>query len=172
MIGQVWDYQEQIGGWVRHLLPSFLRHQVTPRTMFEIAHWLIWFVYFFLWPILFLPVGAQVSLSSFRGFVSGTVVRPIARLSFWIAYGVCFVIGAYIPYTLAWMVPIRPSQLNHQEWSMVLRLGSGYLLLVTAWVVLCAAMMIAFEGEGSIVRESSEANPEKIFPGEAKPLSS
>jgi hypothetical protein len=47
---------------------------------------------------------------------------------------------------------------------MVLRLGSGYLLLVTARVVLCAAMMIASDGERSIVQESSEANPERIFP--------
>jgi hypothetical protein len=76
-------------------------------------------VYFFLWPILFVLVGAQVSLSSFRGFVSRIVFHPIVRLSFCIAHAVCFVISAYIPYTLAWMVPIRPSQLNHQEWCFV-----------------------------------------------------
>jgi len=164
MIGQIWDYEEQIGGWGRHMLPLFLRRQVTPRTMFAIFHWLIWFLYFFLWPVVFLPVGAQVAVRNFRGFFSGTVFRPIVRLTFWITYAVCFVIGAYVPYTLAWMVPTRPSPLNQQEWSMAVRLGSGYVLLVTAWVVLCAAITIASDGEDRVMTARSEIKPELVRP--------
>jgi hypothetical protein len=164
MIGQVFVYEEQIGGWARHMLPLFLRRQVSPRTMFALSHGLIWFLYFFLWPILFLPVGAQVAIRNFGGFFNGTVFRPIARLSFWIAYTVCFVVGAYVPYTLAWMVPTQPSPLNQQEWSMVLRLGSGYLLLVTAWIVLCAVIMIASDGEDRVVTARSAVAPEPVHP--------
>jgi hypothetical protein len=164
MIGQIFDYQEQIGGWARHLLPLFWRRQVTPRTMFAISHWLIWIACFFVWPIVFLPVGAQVATGNFRGFFNPNAFRAMARLGFWICYAVCFVIGAYAPYALAWMVPTRPSPLNQQEWNMVVRLGSAYLLLITAWIVLCAAIMIAGDGEGRAVTARSEVAPEPVNP--------
>jgi len=147
VIGQLWSYDEQAGGYARHSLPGVLRRDVTPRSMFSVTHWLIWFAYFVVWPILLLPVGAQVAVKNFRGFWSAAVLRPIRRWRFWLAYLVCFVVGAYFPYYLAWMVPRKPSPLSDQTWSMVLRLGFGYLLLVTAWVILCAAVMRAI-GEG------------------------
>ena len=143
LIGQWWNYDEQTGGWARHSLPLFLRRQITPRTMFSASHWFVWFLYFFLWPILFFPVAAQVAVRNFRGFYSTAAFRPVREVRFWLTYLVCFVIGAYVPYTLAWMVPRKPSPLNEQTWSMVFRLGFGYLLLVTAWVVLCAAILRA-----------------------------
>jgi hypothetical protein len=142
-IGRLWDYEEQAGGYVHHLLPQFLRRIVTPQSLFSAVHWLTWFLFFFLWPILFLPVGAQVAVKNFRGFISAAAFRPIRELRFWTAYVVCFLIGAYLPYTLAWMVPQKPSSLFAQAVSMTVRLGFGYLLAVTAWVVLCAAIVRA-----------------------------
>jgi hypothetical protein len=153
LIGQLWNYDEQIGGWARHSLPSFLRRHVTPRSLFSVSGWLTWFLRFFLWPILFLPVGAQVAMKSFRGFFNAVAFRPLRKVRFWFAYLICFLIGAYVPYTLAWMVPRKPSSLNEETWSMILRLGVGYLLLVTAWVVLCAAIMRASDGEERAVTE-------------------
>jgi len=153
-IGQLWDYDEQIGGWARHSLPLFLRSGVTPRTMFSTAHWVTWFLYFILGPILLLPIGAQVATKNFRGFVSAAAFRPIRRWRFWIAYMCCFVIGAYVPFTLARMVFSEPSTLADQIWSMALRLGFGYLLLVTAWVMLCAAIMRASGGEEKTADEA------------------
>jgi hypothetical protein len=147
LIGQLWAYDDQIGGWTRHSLPLFLRSGVTPRTMFSASHWMTWFLYFFLWPVLLLPIGGQVATKNFRGFVSAAAFRPIRRWRFWIVYLACFVIGAYIPFTLAWMVPRKSSPLSDQTWSMALRLGFGYLLLVTAWVILCAAIMRGSAGE-------------------------
>jgi hypothetical protein len=140
LISQMWSYDEQVGGWVRHLLPGFLRRAITPRSAFSVMFWLMWSVYFFLWPILLLPFGARVAASNFRGFYSTAAFRPLRELRFWIVYLVCFTIGAYVPCRLVWMTPTRPSPLNAQTWSMVFRLGSGYLLAVTAWVVLCAAI--------------------------------
>lgn len=84
-----------------------------------------------------------MAVKNFRGFWAAAALRPIRRWRFWLAYLVCFVVGAYFPYYLAWMVPRKPSPLSDQTWSMVLRLGFGYLLLVTAWVILCAAVMRA-----------------------------
>lgn len=158
LIGQLWDYDEQIGGWARHSLPLFLRSNVMPRTMFSVSHWVTWLLYFFLWPVLLLPIAGQVATKNFRGFVSAAAFRPIRRRRFWIAYLVCFAIGAYIPFTLAWMVPRKPSPLTDQTWSMSLRLGFGYLLLVTAWVTLCAAIMRA-SGEGEFVANDPQSAP-------------
>lgn len=156
-IGRLWSYDQQIGGWARHALPLFLRRRVTPRSLFAASHWITWFLSCILWPILFLPFGGQAAAKSFRGFISPDAFRPMRQLRFWIAYLVCFVLGAYVPYTLAWMVPKRPSSLTAQTISMVVRLGIGYLLLVTAWVVLCAVIMRACEGEPEAVRETRPA---------------
>ena len=57
------------------------------------------------------------------------------------------------------MTPTKPSALNEQTWSMVIRLGVGYLLMVTAWLVLCAAIMRASDGGAEL---ASEAEPEPI----------
>lgn len=146
LIGQLWTYDEQAGGYACHSLPGLMRKKVTPRGMFSAAHWAVWFVYFFLWPILLLPIGGQVAVKNIRAFFSAPAFRPIRRWRFWLAYAVCFVIGAYVPYYLAWMVPRKSSPLTDQTWGMVLRLGFGYLLLVTAWFALCAAIMRASEG--------------------------
>ena len=153
-IGRLWNYDQQIGGWVRHALPLLLRRRVTPRALFSASHWFTWFLCCFLWPILFLPFGGQAAAKGFRGFFSAGALRPIRELRFWVAYLVCFVIGGYAPYALAWMVPKRPSSLTAQTISMVVRLGLGYLLLVTAWVVLCAATMRASDGEQEAATES------------------
>jgi hypothetical protein len=158
LIGQLWGYGEQTGGYAHHSLPMVLRKNVTPRNMFSAAYWGVWFLYFFLWPILLLPLGAQVAARNFRGFWSAAAFRLIRRWRFWLAYAVCFVVGAYVPYYVAWMVPRKPSPLRDQTWSMVLRLGFGYLLLVTAWVVLCAAIMRARGGLESV----REAEPEPL----------
>jgi hypothetical protein len=157
LIGQLWDYDQQAGGYARHLLPQFLRRTITPRSMFSTSHWLIWILYFFAWPILFLPVGAQVAIRNFRGFFSAAALGPIREVRFWLAYLICFLMGAYVPFRIVWMVPRKPSPLSAQEWSMALRLGFGYILLVTAWVVLCAAIMRASVGEETGARGSEPA---------------
>jgi hypothetical protein len=157
LIGQLWSYDEQAGGYVRHLLPQFLRRVIAPRSMFSSWHWATWFLYFFLWPIVCLPVGAQVAIKNFRGFYSAAILRPMREVRFWLAYLICFLIGAYVPFVLAWMVPREPSSLNAQTWSVIFRLGIGYLLLVTVWVVLCAAIMRASEGDESADKEIEPA---------------
>ncbi|HXU14925.1 MAG TPA: hypothetical protein VN708_07330 [Terriglobales bacterium] len=159
LIGQLWAYDEQTGGYARHSLPLLLRKDIGPRSMFSAAHWGVWFLYFFLWPILFLPVGGQIAAMNFPGLWTAAAFRPIRRWRFWLAYLACFVVGAYIPYTLAWMIPRKPSSLGEQTWSMGLRLGFGYLLLVTAWVVLCAAIMRASGGEKAVTKTEPEPVP-------------
>jgi hypothetical protein len=150
LIGQSGDYNEQMGGWIRHLLPGPLRRGLAPRSAFAAMSWLIWFLYFGLWPIVFLPVGAQVAVRNFRGFLSFAGLRPLREWRFWIIYVLCFVTGAYVPYRLAWMIPTHPSTLTQETWSMLVRLGIGYLLLVTAWLVLCSAIMRASDENAAV----------------------
>ena len=157
LIGQLWNYDEQAGGYLRHLLPQFLRRGIAPRSMFSDWHWATWFLYFFLWPIVCLPVGAQVAIKNFPGFYNAAALRPLREVRFWLAYLICFLIGAYVPFVLAWMVPREPSSLNAQTWSVIFRLGIGYLLLVTAWVVLCAAIMRASESDQSADKQIEPA---------------
>lgn len=163
LIGQFGDYSEQIGGWVRHLLPGFLRRALAPRSAFAVTSWFIWFLYFVLWPILFLPVGAQVAVRSFRGFFSLAGLRPLREWRFWIVYFLCFVVGAYVPYRLAWMIPTHPSTLTEQTRSMLVRLGIGYLLLMTAWLMLCSAIMRASDENGAVAGED-ELKPVAVTP--------
>jgi len=165
LIGQLWSYDEQAGGWLRHLLPGFLRRAVTPRSAFSATSWVVWFLYFFFWPIFWLPVGGQVAVKNFRGFLSAAAFRPLRELRFWIVYSVCFVIGAYVPYQLVWMTPTKPSTLNEQTWSMVVRFGVAYLLMVTAWLVLCAAIMRASNGDEAPATEP-EPKPIAVAPAE------
>ena len=161
LIRELWSYDAQTGGWVRHSLPGVLRREVTPRSTISAASWLGWFLYFFFWPILFLPVGGQVAIKNFRGFFSSSAFRPLREIRFWILYFVCFIAGAYVPYKIVWMTPIRPSPLNQQTWSMAIRLGAAYLLIVTAWLVLCAAIMRASDGDAA---PASEPEPVAVTP--------
>ncbi len=150
LVGQLWIYDQQAGGWIRHLLPGFLRKSITPRSAMAATWWLLWFLFYFLWPVVSLPVGAQVAANNFRGFYAKAAFRPLRELRFWIAYFVCFVIGGYIPFELIWMTPTKPSPLDQQKVSMAMRFGVAYLLLVTAWLILCAAIMRTSAGEETV----------------------
>jgi len=160
-IGGLWDYDGQVGGWSRHVLPLFLRKHVGPRGMTSAFVGLAWFVFYFLWPIIFLPVAAQVAKFNFRGFIGRPLLhafRPLRELRFWGVYVVCFAIGMYVPYVLANVVPREDASLHYQTASMIGRLGISYLLLVTAWLVICSAMtrVLEEEPEAQAVAEVSD----------------
>lgn len=139
-LAQMWNYDAQAGGYARHLLPEFMRKQVSPRSAISLVSTLIGFLVFFVWPVVFLPVGVTTASMGLRGMFTAKAWRPLRDIHFWITYAACFLIGAYVPYKLAHMTPMKPGALNAQTWSMVTRLGFGYLLMVTMWLVLCAAM--------------------------------
>jgi hypothetical protein len=159
LIGQLWDYSAQAGGWARHLLPEFMRKRVSPRLVISVASGMVWSVFFFLWPVMFLPVGAQTTALGLRGIFSGRAWRPIREFRFWIIYAACFLFGGYIPYKLAYMTATKASSLSAQTGSIVLRFGVGYLLLVTAWLVLSAAIMRAMADPEPAARESAGTMP-------------
>lgn len=143
LIGSAWDYDAQVGGWARHMLPGFLRQMSSPRGMTAAFVALVWFLFYFLWPIIFLPVGAQVASYNFRGFFGRKLLdafRPLRELRFWGVYVVCFVLGMYLPYLLVNMDPKQGGSLHYQTASMVGRLGIAYLLLVTGWLLVCSAI--------------------------------
>jgi len=156
LIAHLWNYDEQIGGWARHALPGFLRGHVSPRSVISAATAFIGFLFFFLWPIIFLPIGSLVASKGFRGFFTAVAFRPLREVRFWALYIVCFVVGGYLPHKLAWMTPTKSSSLSAQTWSMLIRLGLAYLLLVTAWMVVCSAIGRATDGEVEIASEKRE----------------
>ncbi|MGZ5141259.1 MAG: hypothetical protein ACXWCX_25955, partial [Burkholderiales bacterium] len=162
VIGGAWDYDAQVGGWTRHVLPLFLRKHLSPRQTTSAFVALVWFVFYFLWPIVFLPVAAQVAKFNFRGFFGRPLLsafRPLRELRFWALYIVCFGIGMYVPYRLANVIPKENASLHYQTGSMIARLGIGYLLLVTAWLVVCSAMTRVAEGEQEAQAEVSASEP-------------
>jgi hypothetical protein len=161
-IGHLWDYDEQIGGWARHALPGFIRGHVSPRSVMSAATGLIGFLFFFLWPIIFLPIGSLVASKGFRGFFTAAAFRPFREVRFWAVYIACFVVGAYLPHKLAWMTPTKSSSLNAQTWSMLVRLGVAYLLLVTAWMIVCAAIGQVTDGEVEV--EAATPVPLEVAP--------
>ena len=140
LIAQLWTYDAQAGGWARHVLPEFLRKRVSPRTMISASSNLVWFLFFIVTPIVFLPISSRTASFGLRGMFSASAWRPVREWRFWTLYSICFVIGAYVPYKLAYMTPTRPSPLSTQTWSMVVRLGAGYLLFVTMWLIVSAAI--------------------------------
>ncbi len=61
------------------------------------------------------------------------------------------------------MTPTKPSPLDQQEISMAMRFGVAYLLLVTAWLILCAAITRASDSEEAVTSElKSEPIPAGI----------
>jgi hypothetical protein len=161
-IGHAWDYDAQTGGWLRHLLPGFARKGSSPKTVISLTSAVIWFLFYFLWPVIALPMGAQTAVRGIRGMFSRTAFRPLRSLHFWMLYAAIFLVCAYVPYKLAWMTPTQASSLNAQTWSMVIRLGVAYLLVVTGWLVLCAAIARA-TGE-AIRAPAAEAEPISAMP--------
>jgi hypothetical protein len=123
---------------------------------------MVWFVFYFLWPILFLPVAAQVARFNLRGFFGRHLLnafRPLRELRFWAVYIACFVVGMYIPYRLANISPKESASLHYQTGSMVLRLGIGYLLLVTAWLVICVAITRVVHDTPDVQAEVVDTDP-------------
>ena len=152
LLAQLWDYTAQAGGWARHALPGLLRGRVSPRSVISAASGLVWFAIFFLIPIIFLPIGSRIASFGLRGVFSREAWKPVRELRFWGLYAICFLAGAYLPYRLAYMTPSKASPLSVQGWSMVMRLGIGYLLFITAWITLCAAIARATRDPETAVR--------------------
>jgi len=162
VVGAAWDYDAQVGGWTRHVLPLLLRKHVSPRGMTSAFVAIVGFVFYFLWPLVFLPVAAQVARFNFRGFFGRPLLnafRPVRELRFWAVYIVCFVVGMYVPYKFANVIPKENASLHYQTASMVARLGIGYTLLVTAWLVVCSAMARVLESEQEVQAEVSAGKP-------------
>ena len=161
-IGNAWDYDAQVGGWTRHVLPMFLRKHLSPRNLTSAAFGIVWFVAYWLWPIAFLPVGAQVAKFNFRGFFGGRLVdafRPLRELRFWGVYIAAFVLGVYAPYKLVSVTPKINATLHYQTASMAARFGVAYLLIVTAWLVVASAIARTITGGLKSENLSSEQAP-------------
>jgi len=152
-------YNDQLAGYVRHLLPEFVRSSVSPRQAARFGRWLFFFIFWFLIPLLLLPIGTQVAARGFRGFVGHSLARALRvffSLRFWILYAVCYLAGIWVPWKLAKRFPRwnDSGTLREQATSAGWRFFVGYLLLLTAWLLLASAL-------GRLTAERAEP-PEEV----------
>ncbi|HMK30676.1 MAG TPA: hypothetical protein VK473_13400 [Terriglobales bacterium] len=138
-------YNGQLAGYVRHLLPGALRSSVSPRQVARIGAWIFFSVFWFLVPLFFLPLGTQAAARGFRGLAGDSLrraLRAFLTLRCWIVYAVCFMAGIWAPWKLARMFPRwdDPGTLERQATSAGLRFFVGYVLLITAWLLLASAL--------------------------------
>lgn len=87
------------------------------------------------WPLVWIAVVAL--LLPLAGFaVNGAqALASYKHWWYWVSALVLLVVGVYLPYKLVTWVP-GVSGLTMQTVSLIARAGFGYLLLVTAWLML------------------------------------
>jgi hypothetical protein len=125
-------YAPQFGVWIWQKVP--LLRIGSPRLIFHLADGLLWIV-LILFVAFWLPVASTVAAAGFNITRMARSLRVLRRVPYWGWFFVLVVIGAYIPCKLIWWIPAL-SDLRHQAWSMGLRFGVAYLILVSAFVAL------------------------------------
>jgi len=106
----------------------------SPRQVYHAADWLLWFVIWLL-PFIWLPVASSVAAAGLKPARMSRSLRLLRRPVYWLWVVVLLLIGAYLPYKLAWWIPDLAT-LSRQAWSAGFRLALAYLLLISAWVAL------------------------------------
>lgn len=89
--------------------------------------------------VLLLPLASQVAADGFSGFVRTGAWRPLGTWQYYAVVAVLAAVGIWAPYRLIWWVP-NVNGLTAQAGSMGLRFLVAYLLAVTAWFTMTAAV--------------------------------
>lgn len=139
LVVQAWDYNAQFAGWLRHLLPGFLRRGVSVRFVDAHLDMVTWFCAWVLLPAVLLPLAAQVANDGWRGFVRRDVLRALATLRYWVLAVVLILAGGPLALWIARHASQDPSS-TVQAASMAVRFVLAYLLKVTAWVLFCSLL--------------------------------
>ncbi|MGA3209705.1 MAG: hypothetical protein ABSD20_00265 [Terriglobales bacterium] len=133
----------QLGGWLRHVLPAFLRIHVSPRICARVVEAVFGAAAWIAIPVIWLPVAARLSyrspVGSHHAHEASDGQQPVRRLTWWIAYLILFVGGAYLPNKLVHWIP-EVTGLRRQALSMSIRFASAYVLLITAWWIMAAVL--------------------------------
>jgi hypothetical protein len=86
-----------------------------------------------------LPAGSQVSGEGLAGLFRSAAWSPLGRWQYYAAVAFCLIVGTLAPYKLVWWIP-KFEGLSAQAASAGIRLGIAYLLAITGWFLLAAAV--------------------------------
>jgi predicted ribosomally synthesized peptide with SipW-like signal peptide len=121
---------------------TLLRKMFSPRSMDQIVHFKLFFVWAFILPITFLPLFAAISRRGFAGWAAHgwrAVLRAIKNWRWWLSYFILFHLAFWFPLRLAHWVP-SASTLGGEFTSLILRFTLAYLLAITAWLLTISAV--------------------------------
>ena len=125
------DYSAQPVFKIASYVTLKLRKPVKPGTVQTIFNGALWILRWVLLPVLLVPLTSHIANKGWRGF------RPsIPRhWLYWLEVVVLLICGIWLPLKLITWVP-KLSSFGMQMTSFVIRLLIGYLLFVTAWLLL------------------------------------
>lgn len=161
LIGLVWvwgmamDYLPQIGGWMRHLLPAFLRSHVSVRAVTSALHIVIIVIFPFLLPLYLWPFLREAAVRGFAAFAGGwrSAARSFWHIRWWGTWFVLFML-AHLPFHLAYPKHF-PETLMSQAIFAAVR-------LTTAWLLLNAVYMLVISAVGRLRRSEVPAAVEPV----------
>jgi hypothetical protein len=139
------QYAPQFGVWFWQKSPIHFGLG-SPRQVYHVADWLLWFLIWVLIPIIWLPIASTVAAAGLRSARMARSLRLLRRPAYWLWFVALMLIGAYIPYKIVWWIPDL-STLTKQSWSVGLRFALAYLLLISAWVALLLVVGERVENE-------------------------
>jgi len=152
----------QLGGWLRHAMPAFLRSHISPYHAASALGVVLGVIGWIVIPVLWLPVAARISHKSSADAQPSVDSRAIPRWKWCLSYLVLFTIGVYVPYKLVNWIP-EATGLRRQAMSMGLRFAAAYGLMITSWWIMAAVLgrrSSESDGDEMIeVREPALASP-------------
>jgi hypothetical protein len=154
------SYTPQAGVWIRQKLNA----GPPPRNVMRDLNWLIVLMVWVFMPAVWLPIATTVAAAGFRLKRMARSLRVLRRPVYWVWFCALMLVGAYVPYRLAWWVPDL-SDLRKQAWSMGLRFFLAYVLLITAWVALLLVVGTRVEKEDPDIIPIHEAPPSSAASG-------
>ncbi len=138
--GMAMEDLPQIGGWLRHLLPGFVRTHVSVRTVTRAAHLLIIIVFPILVPLYLWPLLREAAVRGFGVFVGGwaSAARSFWHLRWLLTWFVLFMLG-HLPFHLAYPKH-NPATLAGQATIAALRLTFAWMLLMAIYMLVVSAV--------------------------------
>lgn len=159
--GMAMDYLPQIGGWVRHLLPAFVRTHVSVRVATQVLHVVVIVIFPFLLPLYLWPFIREAAVRGFGAFVGGwaSAARSFWHLRWWATWLILFLL-AHLPFHLAFP--------KHQPATLAMQAASAAFRLTIAWLLLNAVYMLVLSAVGRLRRNEIPAAAEPV-PTESAP---
>ncbi len=111
-----------------------LRKPVPPSAATRVLEGIFWVLRWVVTPVILLPLASAAAREGWRGW-KWNAFRASKRWIYWIEVAVLLVCAIWIPFKLFFWIP-HVASFDGQMASFVLRIGAGYLLFVTAALVL------------------------------------